>query len=437
MVNLDGLEQFLIEKSDINKEFIEDFFGFQKNDLYVEYKPFVVDLNNVAKWLETRKDNIKVVLKDNFNKNLDYIIKNDLLLNSQEQKTDNRGGRNKETILLTTECFKKLCMKSGTKKADQVREYYLELEKLIDQYKDIIIEKQNREIKVLKNDLRKDDYPKDGYTYVYEETDEFGKKYYRNGKSNELKKRMASHNSSSIHKKILVFKIKSSNKKHYEACLNALLYDFRYKHNKDYFDVSFDLLKNAVADCENIVKNFKNNNLERLKGGGDNNKSIKDMTSEEFKIWNKNTNTNIKIMFSEMCECVRWNIFDSPEEAYNKGKQISTRKLNSTILERTMGNKVLIVPSDRDENYYEFITISENKVTYRQLFKYLYKFYDEEMTLDKLNKIPNDYWDYVKDAKIDIKNGKHVKRSDIMGNLCRYEDICNVYNNIYLIILGS
>lgn len=30
MVNLDGLEQFLINKSNINKEFIEDFFGFQK-----------------------------------------------------------------------------------------------------------------------------------------------------------------------------------------------------------------------------------------------------------------------------------------------------------------------------------------------------------------------------------------------------------------------
>ena len=93
--------------------------------------------------------------------------------------------------------------------------------------------------------------------------------------------------------------------------------------------------------------------------------------------------------------------------------------------------------SDRNENYYEFIIIFENKVTYQQLFKYLYKFCDEEMTLDKLNKIPNDYWDYVKDAKIDIKNGKYVKRSDIMGNLCRYEDICNVYKNIYLIILGS
>lgn len=56
-----------------------------------------------------------------------------------------------------------------------------------------------------------------------------------------------------------------------------------------------------------------------MKGDSDNNKSIKDMTSEEFKIWNKNT--KIKIMFSKMCECVRWNIFDNPEEAYDKGKQ--------------------------------------------------------------------------------------------------------------------
>ena len=31
MINLDGLEEFLIKESNINKDFIRDFFGIQKN----------------------------------------------------------------------------------------------------------------------------------------------------------------------------------------------------------------------------------------------------------------------------------------------------------------------------------------------------------------------------------------------------------------------
>ena len=48
------------------------------------------------------------------------------------------GGQNKEIILLTSDCFKLLCLRSKTKKAELVRKYYIELEKLIDEYKDII-----------------------------------------------------------------------------------------------------------------------------------------------------------------------------------------------------------------------------------------------------------------------------------------------------------
>ena len=46
---------------------------------------------------------------------------------------------NKETIIITSDTFKMLYTRFNTKKADKVREYYLNLEKLIDEYKDIII----------------------------------------------------------------------------------------------------------------------------------------------------------------------------------------------------------------------------------------------------------------------------------------------------------
>jgi hypothetical protein len=41
-MELDGLENFLINESKINKEFIKDFFGMQKKNIYDNYKPFIL-----------------------------------------------------------------------------------------------------------------------------------------------------------------------------------------------------------------------------------------------------------------------------------------------------------------------------------------------------------------------------------------------------------
>lgn len=38
------------------------------------------------------------------------------------------GGNNKETILLTVNCFKKFCMRADTKKATEIHDYYIKLE---------------------------------------------------------------------------------------------------------------------------------------------------------------------------------------------------------------------------------------------------------------------------------------------------------------------
>ena len=43
------------------------------------------------------------------------------------------GGQNKETILLTVNTFKKFCLKAGTSKADEVHDYYIKLEELLNE----------------------------------------------------------------------------------------------------------------------------------------------------------------------------------------------------------------------------------------------------------------------------------------------------------------
>uniref|UniRef100_A0A6C0DY54 MSV199 domain-containing protein n=1 Tax=viral metagenome TaxID=1070528 RepID=A0A6C0DY54_9ZZZZ len=420
MTNLDKLESFLISNSDISKEFINDFFGFQKKQLYEEYKPFTIDLEDVAYWLETRKTRLKETLITNYSKNIDYLLVKNLLPANRHQNT--HGGHNKKLVLLTPDCFKMLCMRSKTKKADKVREYYIEIEKLIDKYKDIIIEENNKKIKILENDLRKEKQPSGNICYIFEEIDELNIKYYRLGQSGDLTKRMATHNSSSVHKKVVAFKIKTDNILHYEACLRGSMYNFRYKNNKDYYKIPLEKIKYAIKNCGGVVKKLKNN----IDGGENNN----------YVIDNKKINTEIKIMFSKISKCVMWNVYEKPSLAYYNGKKITNKKLNKVILEQSRANKILIVPCQRDSEYYETIDLGFDEISYKTLFDILYKFYKEPIDINYLEKIPNDISEYVSDA---IKKIKHeqVNRNDLIGNLCRFEGVRNVYGNIYWLIMGS
>jgi len=76
-MDLQGLENFLIKESNIDKKFIIDFFGFQKKILYKSYDPFTIDLDDIAYWLEAVKGNLKETLIESYSKISDYkIIKN-------------------------------------------------------------------------------------------------------------------------------------------------------------------------------------------------------------------------------------------------------------------------------------------------------------------------------------------------------------------------
>ena len=108
---------------------------YKKND-------FVIDLDNVWKWLGfSSKYNAKRFLEQQFILNKDYKI---LLLHTEEQKTPNHGGNNKQTILLNIDTFKKFCLKAGTKKADEVHEYYIKLEETLHE----IIQEESNELKL-------------------------------------------------------------------------------------------------------------------------------------------------------------------------------------------------------------------------------------------------------------------------------------------------
>ena len=150
---------------------------------------------------------------------------------------------------------------------------------------------------------------------------------------------------------------------------------------------------------------------------------------------------DINTIIAKMCssdDCVIWNIYDKPEDAFYNDDKITKKMLDTVILPKTNSNKIIILPCNRSNNYHKNIELSTKKYTYRELFTKLNDFYTKKnLTIAKLKKIPNDFDDYVKDA---IENGKTISFIDIMGSLCRFEDIIRVnknFDHIYTIYLGS
>jgi hypothetical protein len=119
--------------------FIASFYCYLKHD----YKnDFVIDLDNVWKWLGfQQKVKAKILLEKNFKINIDYKF-----LLSQPGKQDNKmhGGNNKEIFMLNIVTFKKFCLKAGTKKADEIHDYFIKLETILQE----ILMEESSELKL-------------------------------------------------------------------------------------------------------------------------------------------------------------------------------------------------------------------------------------------------------------------------------------------------
>jgi len=106
--------------------FLSSFYCYLKYD---SKNDFVIDLDNVWNWLGfSQKIKAKQMLEKNFTINKDYKL---LLYHEVKQTNQPKGGHNKEIFMLNIETFKKFCLKAGTKKADEVHEYFIKLENIM------------------------------------------------------------------------------------------------------------------------------------------------------------------------------------------------------------------------------------------------------------------------------------------------------------------
>lgn len=120
--------------------FISSFYCYLNYD---KTKDFVVDLDNIWKWLGfSSKFNAIRMLESNFKIMEDYTESN--LLQNEKRKKSNDGGHNIKKIMMNVRCFKSLCLKARTKKAAQIHEYYIKLEEMIQE----VVAEENDELKL-------------------------------------------------------------------------------------------------------------------------------------------------------------------------------------------------------------------------------------------------------------------------------------------------
>lgn len=109
---------------------------------------FVINFDDVWNWLGfSRKDHAKRLLIKLFIKDIDYKIETIKLHASTggatHQTIKDNGGLNKEFITMTINTFKKLCLKANTKKADEIHEYFIKLEEVLQE----ILNEESSELK--------------------------------------------------------------------------------------------------------------------------------------------------------------------------------------------------------------------------------------------------------------------------------------------------
>ena len=112
--------------------FLTSFYCYLNYDYKADFR---IDLDSIWKWLGFgQKVNAKMLLEKQFEIGIDYTK----ALSVHQMGV--KGGHNKEIFMLNVDTFKRFCMKAGTKKADEIHEYFIKLENVL---QEIIIEESD------------------------------------------------------------------------------------------------------------------------------------------------------------------------------------------------------------------------------------------------------------------------------------------------------
>jgi phage anti-repressor protein len=235
----------------VSNDFIDDLFSVV--DPFAGKKVFAVNADVAAKWQGMSKCNLmRAVRHHGFKEGTDYTVKN------EPQPPGKRLPRRPRlTVLLTTECFKCLCMMVNTPKSKQARAYFIAVEDTLLHYREDIEASLRGRIEV----LERNQAPKaalqgssPGVVYVLEVPTSEGLTAHKLGMTNNFVRRMQSHQSAMADNVNVEYVLKTDHMKDVEACAKALLRGTTYRKYKEVYKADLDVIKKVLAGCDEISR---------------------------------------------------------------------------------------------------------------------------------------------------------------------------------------
>lgn len=245
-------KEFLKKYSSISNKFIDDFFSLYTSESTSQ--SLVIDIDVVRKWLSVRKDSLTETLRDSYIKDVDYTV----------QKTEPSFGRPRNHVMLTPDCFKMLCMQSKSKKSVLVRQYFIQVEKTLDMYRNRIMEDLRKTIQVLQNERKPKVYPQRGVIYGLQ-ADKSYPEMIKIGKAKYWKDRERDHNTSRVDGVEVLFIQETDDIDQVESCIKVALKKQQYKTRREIYEIDIDQLKEVFNQCNSLIQMTSSPYFSKLK----------------------------------------------------------------------------------------------------------------------------------------------------------------------------
>lgn len=167
-----------------------------------------------SKWLGVQKFKLVQTLRRSYIEDVDYTITPDTIRKRY-------GGNRHNTVLVSPDCFKRMCMRTASARGELVRTYFLAIEDLLRKYTGQLIDGIKADVVRLRKSRKKPSMKLSaGYIYVIRATDSIeGENLYKVGRSEDLLKRLRTYRTGRLTNVDVLFKYRTENLKEVEGLM--------------------------------------------------------------------------------------------------------------------------------------------------------------------------------------------------------------------------
>ncbi len=204
----------------------------------------------LIKWLDLKsKKGFVETIKNSYKKNIDYVIKG--------TTSTTHCGSNKKIYMLTSDAAKRFCLLTKSPKGEDVRAYFIEIEKALFKFQQFIIKGLEDKIKKLENNQKPKTNPEKGVIYVFRALNT-EITLHKIGRTINLKKRLNSHNSGLANDIELILIYEADNIKKLESCAKIMMKKAQYRKYKEVYQVDINIIKKVIKDCDSKLTEINN-----------------------------------------------------------------------------------------------------------------------------------------------------------------------------------